>query len=93
MAVDDWYLTPKLQAARTELLAAHHRLREALPLGQSHPEFLPVLARAKQADEAYFGLFPGHVRDSVGSEEDQEWVAADAAASKIEGFTAGDPSE
>jgi hypothetical protein len=93
MAVDDWYLTPQLQAARTELLTAHHRLREALPLGHSHPEFLPVLMRAKHADEAYFALFPGHVREGVGSQEDPAWVATDAAASKLEGFTAGDPSD
>jgi hypothetical protein len=91
MAVDDWYLAPQLNAARTELLTAHHRLREALPLGHSHPDFVSVLQRAKQADEAYFALFPGHIRESVGSEEDQKWVATDAAASRIEGFTAGDP--
>ncbi len=93
MAVDDWYLTPQLQAARTELLAAHHRLREALPLGHSHPEFAPVLARAKQADEAYFALFPGHIRENLGTDQDPEWAATDAAASQIEGFTAGDPTE
>ncbi len=91
MAVDDWYLSPQLQAARKELLAAHHRLREALPLGHSHPDFLQVLQRAKQADEAYFALFPGHVRDAMS--DDPEWAATDAAASQIEGFTAGDPSD
>jgi hypothetical protein len=93
MAVDDWYLNPQLQAARTELLAAHHRLREALPLGHSHPDFQPVLARAKRADDAYFALFPGHVRESTGTDGDPEWAATDAAASQIEGFTAGDPSD
>ncbi|HEX4429302.1 MAG TPA: hypothetical protein VHZ96_08545 [Frankiaceae bacterium] len=93
MAVDDWYLTPQVQAARTELLAAHHRLREALPLGHSHPDFLTVLTRAKHADEAYFALFPGHAGEGGGSPEDPAWAATDAAASKLEGFTAGDPSD
>jgi hypothetical protein len=29
----------------------------------------------------------------MGTDGDPEWAATDAAASKIEGFTAGDPSE
>lgn len=93
MATDDWYLDPQLRAARTELLVAHTRLRDALPLGASHPEFQPVLERAKKADDAYYALFPGHVRDQMGTDGDPEWAATDAAASKIEGFTAGDPSD
>jgi hypothetical protein len=93
MANDDWYLSPNVHAAREELFVAHSRLREVVPLGDAHPDFLPVLTRAMRADEAYFALFPGHVRESLGTDEDPEWAATDAAASKIEGFTAGDPSE
>ena len=72
------------------MFAAHERLNEIRPLGESHPHFHSALTHAMSADQAYFSHFPGHHSQR---EDDQQWVAVDAATSKIEGFTAGDESE
>jgi hypothetical protein len=86
----DWYFSAELQAAREEMLDAHAQLRAVRPLGAAHPDCAAALKRAIRADEAYFGHFPGRRREDGSGDDD--WAAADAAASRVEGFTAGDPA-
>ena len=90
MLNDDWFFTAETRAARDAMHAAHTRLSAAESRGADDSDRLPAAREAMRAESAYFRLVPAH-RYADGDHPLDKWDVAEAEASRLEGFTPGDP--